>query len=73
VEVLPFDLTAARISARLDATLQKAGRRLDVPDLFIAGICVARTIPLLTRNVAHFSRIPQLTILDPHELVSSGA
>ena len=69
VEVLPFDLAAARASAQLDAALQKTGVRLGFPDVFIAGICVARSLPLLTRNLAHFARIPQLRLLQPDQLL----
>ena len=43
---------------------------LHFPDLFIAGICLARDLPLLTRNRTHFSRIPQLVLLDPEKLLS---
>lgn len=71
MEVIPFDLRAARASAQLDAVLQRAGQRVDFPDLFIAGICVARKLPLLTRNRAHFSRIPHLILLDPHALLAA--
>jgi len=70
VDVLPLDLAAARASARLDASLQRSGLRLDFPDLFIAGICLANKLALLTRNRAHFSRVPSLTLLDPHHLLS---
>lgn len=68
VEIVPFDLIAAQASAQLDATLQKAGLRLEFPDLFIAGICLARELLLLTRNLAHFSRVPHLKLLDPQHL-----
>lgn len=70
VEVLPFDLVAARASAQIDAQLQRAGVRLDFPDLFIAGICLAAHTSLLTRNVTHFSRIPRLNLIDPQQLLS---
>ena len=69
LEVLPFDLRAARVSAQLDVALQKRGLRLDFPDLFIAGICVANRVPLLSRNVAHFARVPRLVLVDPQELL----
>jgi len=70
VEVVPFDLTAARVSAHVDASLHRDGIRLHFPDLFIAGICLARDLSLLTRNRTHFSRIPQLVLLDPDKLLS---
>jgi len=32
------------------------------PDILIAGICLAHDLPLLTRNQAHFERIPDLVL-----------
>ena len=35
----------------------------DVKDAFIAAICEVHKLPLLTRNVKHFNRIPGLKLL----------
>ena len=32
-------------------------------DCLIAGICIARSAALLTRNVSHFARIPGLALV----------
>ena len=34
-------------------------------DICIAATCIARKLPLLTRNIEHFSRIQSLKLLDP--------
>ena len=60
--VLPFDEGAAQIYGPLRARLEREGRRLDEPDLRIASIALSRTMTLVTGNVRHFGRIPNLTI-----------
>ncbi len=42
--------------------LRKRGKRIGVIDEMIAGICISRGATLITRNVAHFSRIKKLKI-----------
>jgi len=61
-EVLPFDELAAEVYGPLRARLEAEGRRLDEPDLRIASIVLARGLTLVTGNVRHFSRIPDLKI-----------
>lgn len=73
VGILPFDLAAARTSAKLDAALHRAGTRIELPDLLIAGICVAKQATLLTGNRAHFARIPRLKLLDPERFLKEAA
>jgi tRNA(fMet)-specific endonuclease VapC len=60
--VLPFDETAARTFARLKATLERAGAPLAEPDFRIAAIALARDLTLVTGNVRHFERVPQLRV-----------
>ena len=62
VEVLPFDLEAARAYGRVKAELHKAGQPLDEPDLRIASIAVCRGLTLITGNDAHFGRVPGLKV-----------
>lgn len=62
VEVLPFDLEAARAYGRIKAELHKAGQPLDGPDLRIASIAVCRGLTLITGNDAHFGRVPGLKV-----------
>lgn len=61
--VLPFDVKAAEISAQIQASLDKKGEGIGVPDTLIAGICIAANIPLLTLNTQHFSRVAGLALI----------
>jgi tRNA(fMet)-specific endonuclease VapC len=60
--VLAFDTTAARTFGVLKATLQRRGTPLVEPDLRIASIALSRGLILVTRNVRHFQRVPELTV-----------
>jgi tRNA(fMet)-specific endonuclease VapC len=62
ITVLPFDVDAAEAYGTLRAGLGSEGRRLDEPDLRIAAIAVARNLTLVSGNVRHFARVPNLTI-----------
>lgn len=60
--VLPFDLTAARTFGALKATLERRSTPLAEPDLRIASIVLSRGLILVTRNVQHFQRVPELSV-----------
>ena len=60
--VLPFDAEAAEIYGPLRAELERAGRRIDEPDLRIASIALSRDLTLVTGNVRHFARVPGLAL-----------
>jgi tRNA(fMet)-specific endonuclease VapC len=60
--VLPFDVAAAEVYGPLRAHLETLGRRLDEPDLRIASIALSRELTLVTGNVRHFSRVPDLRV-----------
>lgn len=60
--ILPFDEPAARCYGELRAQLEGAGRRIAEPDLRIAAIALARDATLVTGNVRHFARIPELRV-----------
>jgi len=61
-EVLPFDASAAEVYGALRAVLESEGRRLDEPDLRIASISLSRGLTLVTGNIRHFSRVPELSV-----------
>ena len=56
--VLPFDGEAASQAALIGATRQHAGRPVDMRDMQIAGIVVARRATLATRNLRNFDDLP---------------
>ena len=63
-KLLPLDRAAARTSARLRATLEKAGTPLGPTDFLIAGIALAQDATLVTRNTREFSRVAGLRSVD---------
>jgi tRNA(fMet)-specific endonuclease VapC len=62
VLVLPFDERAAEVYGPLRAHLESEGRRLDEPDLRIASIALSRNLIVVTGNLRHFSRVPDLKV-----------
>lgn len=60
--VLPFDGAAAEIYGPLRARLEREGRRLAEPDLRIASIALSCGLTVVTGNVRHFARVPDLTV-----------
>lgn len=52
--VVPFDEPAAQAAGRIGATRRLVGRTVEIRDLQIAGIALARKATIATRNVRHF-------------------
>jgi predicted nucleic acid-binding protein len=61
--VLPFDLIAARVHARLWATLLSKGRAVGERDLLIAATALAHGSAVVTRDERSFPRIPGLEVV----------
>ena len=64
--VLPFDLTVARIHARLSADLVAAGQSVGANDLLIAATALAHGYGVLTQNLRDFQRVPGLVVSQPN-------
>jgi len=62
--VLDFDTTAAEAAAALAAGRRRAGRPVDLRDMQIAGIILARRATLATRNLRHFKDL-KVSVVDP--------
>ena len=62
--ILPFERDAARAAALLAARRQQAGRPIEIRDVQIAGIAVARRAALATRNTPHFADLG-IALVDP--------
>ena len=60
--LLPLDEPAGRAAARARRELESLGTPIGMADYLIAGICLARSATLLTRNVDHFGRISGLRL-----------
>jgi predicted nucleic acid-binding protein len=61
-DILPFDAKAAETYGPLRARLEREGQRIDEPDLRIASIVLSRGMTLVTGNVRHFGRVPDLLV-----------
>jgi predicted nucleic acid-binding protein len=59
---LPFDVEAARAYGRIYAAVRAQGRnpRSRLADLLIAGVALANSLPLVTRNTADFAGLQEL-------------
>lgn len=63
--VLPFDLAAARIHARLLDELLAAGRPIGANDLLIAATALVHDYAILTFNVREFAQVSGLVVERP--------
>jgi tRNA(fMet)-specific endonuclease VapC len=63
--VLPLTRGAADVAAALNRHLEARGERIGGPDTLVAGTCLERGCPILTRNVRHFARVPGLEVQEP--------
>lgn len=59
-----LDLPASHYFGRIKAHLEREGRRLADADLLIASVTLARGAVLVTGNLRHYGRIPDLRIED---------
>ena len=59
---LPFDAVAARRYGEVRAELERRGTPLGDADLRIGAIALARDLTVVTGNVRHFRRIPELLV-----------
>ena len=62
--IVPFDESAAQAAGRVAAARRKVGRSVEIRDVQIAGIAIARKAKLATRNVRHFEGLG-LDLIDP--------
>jgi predicted nucleic acid-binding protein len=60
--ILPFEERAAERAARSRRDLESAGTPIGMADYMIAGICLAHSAVLLTRNRKHFERVAGLSL-----------
>ena len=60
-----LDVTAdvARVYARVARQLRDAGKLIGTNDLWIACTAKAASAPIVTRNVEHFARVPDLDVV----------
>jgi tRNA(fMet)-specific endonuclease VapC len=62
VTSLPFDLSVARVFGMIRADLERGGNILPDADLQIAATAIHHDLELVTGNIRHFERIPDLRL-----------
>ena len=62
VTVLPFDVAIAKVFGRIRAELYAAGKPLEDADLQIAATAIFHGLELITGNIKHFQRLPELSL-----------
>lgn len=65
--IAAYDLTAARATARILIEGVDRGRPMSLADAQIAGICIAQTASLATRNLKDFTQVSNLTVINPFD------
>ena len=63
IYVYPLNLIEAAIAGKIFTELKANGSLIGNQDILIAGICIANSLPLLTRNVTHFEIIKDLKLI----------
>jgi len=61
-EILPYTYEIARTAAEIDATLARKGQSISLPDVLLAATALCYELTLVTRDIEHFKRIPNLKI-----------
>lgn len=65
VHVIDLDQEIMRRFARIRGALRKEGRSIGDSDIMIAATALHHDLTLVTRNLDHFRRIPDLRIYEP--------
>jgi len=63
IYVYPLNLIEAAIAGKIFTELKANGSLIGNQDILIAGICIANSLTLLTRNVTHFEIIKDLKLI----------
>jgi tRNA(fMet)-specific endonuclease VapC len=64
VSVVPYEIQSAKIFGRLKVQLGTQGITVNPMDLLIASAALTYDLTLVTNNIKHFERIPNLRIQD---------
>lgn len=63
IREVPFDGASARVAGDVAARLAANGTPIESTDVMIAATAIARDVPVVTRNVDHFERVEELSVL----------
>lgn len=61
--VLPYDVEVARRFGEIRGNLARTGQPIEDHDVWIAATALAYQCPLVTHNLRHFNRIPELILI----------
>lgn len=64
IQVVPFDLSCARVLGTVKIELRKIGKPTGEVDAMIAAVALAHHAELVTHNTRHFEQIENLKIVD---------
>jgi len=64
LDVIDLNLPAVVRFGRIKAALERQGNRVADADLFIAAVALAQGATLITGNLRHYERVPELLIED---------
>ena len=64
IHVLPFDSTAASVTAKIRRQLELGGKMIGPYDLMLAGQALSLGVTFVTNNTGEFSRVPGLSLED---------
>ena len=64
MQILAFDTAAAKIAGYDYLFLEKSGQRIGAEDVLISATAKRHNLRLATTNANHFSRIPDLQLVD---------
>jgi tRNA(fMet)-specific endonuclease VapC len=62
VDVLPLNRLVMKRFARIRGELRHRGQLIGDPDLLIAATALQHDLTLMTRNLSHFQRVPELKL-----------
>lgn len=65
---LPLDEKSLNLAADIYRYLSKRGQKIEDDDIFIAAITLANDAVLITDNVKHFERVPNLKVVNWKDL-----
>jgi len=63
-EILPVDEAVIAVASGVWSGLKKLGQLIPDVDLLIAATALLHGLPIATRNVRHFNRVPALVVED---------
>ncbi len=64
IEILPVSINEALLAGDLLAHLYSVGKPIDTEDILIGATAICNGLTVVTNNVGHFKRIPNLQVED---------